>query len=264
MVRVVDTDSNKSSHAEQAVTATEFWDVALASNSNDQSSHALALYAFHGSSVVVHKADQHLPPEQKDEQHRCTLKTLCKPSACFSAVCVIFFASALSAARSKDSAEAARFSFLILQFVGMASFTSAIVDSYPLATAVDASQAYSGLLVGAYMFGWFVGQGLCWWLLRTSPEVWKSHSRLIIGFGLLCNSVGACLYIATGLVVGEHAALPHLPQILVASRLLGGLGSGPIGQLATVCFQRLTPSADRPTQMTRFYFERRWASASGQ
>ena len=83
MVRGVDTDSNKSSHAEQVVTATEFLDVALASNSNDQSSHALALYAFHGSSVVVHKADQHLPPEQKDEQHRCTLKTLCKPWLAF-------------------------------------------------------------------------------------------------------------------------------------------------------------------------------------
>lgn len=137
-------------------------------------------------------------------------------------------------------------------------FTLVIPDSYDLVvTSLGGSMTESGVMVGAFKFGTFCGAVLAFLMIRRLPDLWRNHARRFMLACALLNLAGAASYAlvtsATSPAMGPRAKL-CARAMLVAGRVVMGLGAGLRLMLVRVLLARLSTPLRRPEQYVRFVF----------
>jgi hypothetical protein len=110
-------------------------------------------------------------------------------------------------------------------------FSLVIPDSYNLVQKLGGEAYVSGLVIGVYKLGTFLGALAMFLLLRRHPAMWKEfarHNFLICG---LCSIIGtSCWFFATLASSPFRHALPQngpaLVGLLLFGRVVGGIGAG--------------------------------------
>jgi len=95
-------------------------------------------------------------------------------------------------------------------------------------------------------------------LLWCSPDVWKIHARRVLLGALMLHISGLCISTTAASYVTQTNAksasqVDGLASALLLGRFISGLGHGLAEMLIQVSFAHLTPAAQRPAQMTRFF-----------
>lgn len=155
--------------------------------------------------------------------------------------------------------ETARSTGLFIQFAGMANYSMVILEAYQLAHALHFDAAFSGQLIGIYMGATAVG-GLAMALkLWYQPGIWKNNPRTTLITAQIFNITGFCIYAyvteyVASFTIDTFWESRNLAAALLAARICSGVGHGVTATLLQVSFAHLTPTAERPAQMTRFMF----------
>lgn len=186
-------------------------------------------------------------------------------------ICILGFSVAAALAlfgwhvRSSVVEQKARSVYLWFRFAIALGYTVVILDSYSLYMALGKSQAESGEMVGLYMLGCCIGvfTGFC--ALQRLPELWRAQPVRTALLGCSLQLLGAIMYMyvvckimdSTSLLSPEDARghveqARALSRILLASRFVGGLGSGVCLQLFGTTLMHLTPVRERPLHTRRW------------
>jgi len=198
-------------------------------------------------------------------------------------------ARSLERIQEGNVARAARWVYLLVNFVLVFNYTFVILDSDDLCATLGMSQGDSGRMVGNYMLGFCPGAFIMWYIARQTPGLWKSGPRRVLAAGLTFQLLGAATYAvvafeATGMVrrmdpteaahSGE-ASEPHdkssdfgsgAPAFAVAlliGRFISGMGSGLCQQFYVASMLHLTPVSERPEHTTRWVFSGMLAIGAG-
>mmetsp|Transcript_49663 Transcript_49663/g.115134 ORF Transcript_49663/g.115134 Transcript_49663/m.115134 type:complete len:631 (-) Transcript_49663:91-1983(-) len=154
---------------------------------------------------------------------------------------------------------------LFLAFMSQLNYTVIIPDSYPLAKSIGNTASYSGQIIGIYKPGSCVGSFLTWMLVKTWPDIWRTHPKLLLCAGLHLSIVGAAFY--TGLAVlvqsNDGGDLTQLAHLFLLARFLLGVGAGLVMQLTFVSMARLTAAPKRPDQMAQLQLSNTLGIAGG-
>jgi len=175
--------------------------------------------------------------------------------------CSVLLAGAVgSAARSASKAQGTRSVALYVQLAGMAINTLPILSSHDISLVLGKTKAWSGFMLGAYAMGMGMGQVSMWLVMRRWHDVWRMWPRALRICALLTNLAGTLLFIRAAHAAATRNSLrthseqaPALAAVVVTSRILSGIAQGVCAQLNQVSFARLTPDAERPSQMAWFF-----------
>jgi len=175
-------------------------------------------------------------------------------------------------------AQAARWVYLLVNFVLVFNYTFVIMDSYDFCATLGVSQSDSGRMVGNYMLGFCPGAFVMWVIARRTPGLWRSSPRCVLSAGLTCQMVGALTYLAIASKATDMArgmdlskdsgavssgGSSYLAVVLMTCRFISGMGSGICQQFYVASMLHLTPVAERPEHTTRWVFSGMLAIGAG-
>ena len=92
---------------------------------------------------------------------------------------------------SYDYSNVALTANLLISFVGFVNYSSVILDAYEFSRAVGHRAAFSGMVIGIFMWGTAAGFSFCWLAMKYWPEVWRNQTKSMLQMGLACQIVGA-------------------------------------------------------------------------
>jgi len=212
-----------------------------------------------------HQSTKTLGWEQPDTVPCPQIHSVVPPVATIIAVLIILWAFRWWTGLCEPAAAACSI-MLFLAFTLQLNYTVIIPDSYPLAHSIGESAAYSGQLIGIYKPGSCVGSFLTWMLLKTWPDIWRTHPRFLLSIGLITSIVGALLYTSLAymaVAVDQRGQPSIMAPIFLVSRFVMGAGAGLVMQLTFVSVARLTQSDERPNQMARLQLSNTLGIAGG-
>jgi len=150
--------------------------------------------------------------------------------------------------------------FVVGYFMTLADniiFSLVIPDSYGLVSKLGGDAYLSGLVIGVFKLGTFLGAAIIFVLLRRHPKLWKEYSWHFFVICGLCSVVGTATWLVVSIFAGRSHALmsaPTLLAMLLFGRVVGGIGAGLRLIIVRTQLQCLNSARARPARQASILF----------
>jgi len=155
---------------------------------------------------------------------------------------------------SSSPAEITRSLMMLFFFVSGNSFMIVVPDSYELSVAIGMDASWSGFLVGIVHWGDALGVLVAAMQLHMVPDLWRDSGRIHLCTAAFVMMSGAVFYVCCTWRVSRSKDGATSALLLLASRMLLGIGCGYAYQLMGVMLQKVTPYAEVPREFSRMAF----------